>query len=107
MKFFLFVLGMTIATATAQPPYGQGGTSAATAAFLAASQTQQQYAPQQLPNTGGPPSNNTQGRQPPGDPRLNPNQQMNIHGGQQNDWRNQSQNSDWSGRSSSQQSFYK
>ncbi|XP_066922363.1 E3 ubiquitin-protein ligase Hakai-like [Clytia hemisphaerica] len=99
--------GMTIATATAQQPYAQGGASAATAAFLAASQPQQQYAPQQIPSTGGPPSNNTPGRQPPGDPRLNPNQQMNIHGTQQNDWRNQTQSSDWSSRSSSQQSFYK
>ena len=99
--------GMALAP---QPPQQfQSSATASATAFLTPPPPQQQFqaagiAPQQ--QQGVPPA----GRQPPGDPRLNPNQQMT--GGMQNDWRSNppppQQPGEWAvQRSSSQQSFYK
>lgn len=104
-----------IALAPQQPPqFPNNSATPAASAFLTPPLPQQQFqatgiAPQQQQQSGPP----VGGRQP-GDPRLNPNQQMAGAGGIQNDWRGnqpppQPPQGEWAGQRSggNQQSFYK
>ena len=105
-----------IALAPQPPQFPTNGPTASATAFLTPQPPPQQQfqatgiAPQQ-PQQSGPPAG---GRQPPGDPRLNPNQQMTGTGGIQNDWRSnqpppQTPQGEWASQrpGGSQQSFYK
>ena len=105
-----------IALAPQPPQFSTNGPTASATAFLTPQPPPQQQfqatgiAPQQTQQSGPPAG----GRQPPGDPRLNPNQQMTGTGGIQNDWRSnqpppQTPQGEWASQrpGGSQQSFYK